>query len=241
MKLRLALRLAAYASLLLTAMVMLYPAKVVLGVDLSDQALQTALFSITAFLFAIIENPHPVPYSPFVAADNLSEVASVRWGRHIARVAILCVLYAGLLELGQWIDPPRHAGVMRFAENAGSIIVTMVLTYGATRVFASNYRIRRAARTTLSRAAEALRSEANYSGLLRDSIQEAYAISFSDLPAEERVAGMSSLLSEALGAAPPIHDEGVLNAAFGARRRPERNSMPHVKTAEIARSKARAH
>jgi len=234
------LKWAAYGSLVLTAVVMWYPARSLHGINLASHALQTSMFALNAFLFAIVESGRPLRRSPFDVAGGLNEIAAVRWRRHVVRVAILCVFFAALLEIGQLVAPTRHAGVTGLAENIGSILLTTGLVYASARILLSNHRIRRLALGQLSRAADSFRSETHYAGLLRDTIQEAYAISFAELPADERLAKISVLLSAALGVEPPIHDEGLLTSAFGARRAPDASAHPAVNADDVQVSNAGA-
>jgi hypothetical protein len=220
MNLRLALRWGAYGSLFLTALVMWYPAHSLAGVNISGHGLQTFAFAVNAFLFAILDDRHPERYPPFVAVDDFVTIASVRWGRHVLRVSILCVLYAAVLEIGQFLAPSRVAGITGFMDNAGTVLITTGLVYVGARVFLSNHRLRRLALRRLVGAATSFRSEMEYAGMLRDGIQEAYAISHTDRPAEAKVAEIAARLNKVLGADLPVHHENLLNSAFGKRSTP---------------------
>ena len=215
------LKWAAYGSILLTAVVMLFPAHSLNGIDLSSHYLQTSMFAISALLFALLENTRPEMYPPSVAADDFLKIVQVRWGRHVLRVMILFLFYAGFLEIGQLFAPTRVAGFGGFAENAASVMFTSGIMYAGVRILLSNHRVRRLTLNRLQSAADSFRSETYYAGQLRDQIQEAYAISFADLPGEERVTKMAERLSETLGIATPRHHEEFLYTAFGIRRQPE--------------------
>lgn len=229
-----ALRWCAYGSMVLTAFVMLYPHREFLGVDFSSHIVQSSAFALNALLFAVIENARPEVYLPYAALSDLRRMARVRWARHTMLVMVLFVMYAGLLELGQFIAPSRIPGITGFADNAASVLLTTAIVYIVVRIILSNQRIRRVTVTRLRSAAVSLRSEASYAGMLRDAIQKAYADSFAALPAEMRVARMAKLLSDALGLEMPKHSEDLLNTAYGVRRNPDVATNTRVLTEETS-------
>lgn len=122
MKIR-TLRTIASSAVAFLVLVMCYPSRDVLGVDLGNPALQGAIFALCIVLWTVAcgGRLRSDPYFEYRSSIWQPDISTI--GHNVARFVVELVALAALLEVVQTNLPRRHAGFGDFFLNALSILV----------------------------------------------------------------------------------------------------------------------
>lgn len=123
------LRRLAFGALGATALIMWYPQRFVLGLDLGDNTLQGVVFAVCMLLWALSRGGRLRSDPYFEFRSGIWEVTAQTIAWNMVTIAIELVLLAGLLELGQVFLTRRHAAMGDFFLNALGIITVGLAFY----------------------------------------------------------------------------------------------------------------
>jgi hypothetical protein len=175
-------------------------------------------FAVGAVLLALNDRGRPNFLQPRRNAHSLLGYLVIRFGRHLVRIAAMLIVYAALLEIGQYVEVGHSFRFARLAADTGWILLACAALYILARIFLVGPYLGRITRRHLGRVSAAFRCEAAYSALLRDISQAAYAVCVNpSLSADDRLDRVRQLLDKALAAEIPNHNEDLLDIVFGAR------------------------
>lgn len=112
-----------------TALIMWYPQRYPLGIDLGNLVLQTCTFSLCTFLWILVRGSRigADPYFDF--RSNFLEIDAAMFRRNVTRIAEELILLAAVLELGQWVLPNRAGKFGDFLINALAVVAVSVPCY----------------------------------------------------------------------------------------------------------------
>ena len=122
-------RFLSLVAIVLLALLMCYPQRVVDGVDLGDPHLQGTAFALCMLLRALSRGGslRSDPYFGYRSGVWEAGIATIR--RNVVRLAIEMLVLAALLEFGQWLLPKRHGTFGDFFLNSLGVIAAGMVAY----------------------------------------------------------------------------------------------------------------